>query len=62
MVVEGGFYEFFMSRMKKIAELFEPDVKAFHMFLTDKVNYELTIEISLQPDNFSLQVNSRTML
>ena len=48
-------YEFFMSRMKKIAELFEPDyVKAFHLFETNKVHYELTTEISLQPDYFNL--------
>ena len=49
------FYELFMSRMEKIAKLLEPDyVRAFHLFETDRVNYELTIEISLQPDNFSL--------
>ena len=49
------FYELFMSRMEKIAKLMEPDyVRAFHLFETDRVNYELTIEISLQPDNFSL--------
>ena len=41
--------------MEKIAKLMEPDyVRAFHLFETDRVNYELTIEISLQPDNFSL--------
>ena len=49
------FYELFMSRMEKIAKLMEPDyVRAFHLFETERVNYELTIEISLQPDNFSL--------
>ena len=49
------FYELFISRMEKIAKLMEPDyVRVFHLFETDRVNYELTIEISLQPDNFSL--------
>ena len=41
--------------MKKIAELTEPDyVKAFHLFETNKGNYEFTIEISLQPEYFRL--------
>ena len=41
--------------MEKIAKLMEPDyVRVFHLFETDRVNYELTIEISLQADNFSL--------
>ena len=49
------FYELFMSRMEKIAKLVEPCyVRAFHLFETDRVNYALTIEISLQPDNFNL--------
>ena len=38
---KGRFYELFISRMKKIAELIEPDhVKAFHLFETNKGNYE----------------------
>ena len=41
--------------MEKIAKLMEPDyVRVFHLFETERVNYELTIEISLQADNFSL--------
>ena len=49
------FYELFMSRMEKIAKLMEPDyVRAFHLFETDRVNYEFTTEISLQPEYFSL--------
>ena len=49
------FYELFMSRMEKIAKLMEPDyVRAFHLFETDRVNYEFTIEISLQPEYFRL--------
>ena len=52
---KGRFYELFISRMKKIAELIEPDyVKAFHLFETNKGNYEFTIEISLQPEYFRL--------
>ena len=52
---KGRFYELFISRMKKIAELIDQDyVKAFHSFETNKGNYEFTIEISLQPEYFCL--------
>ena len=52
---KGRFYELFISRMKKIAELIELEhVKAFHLFETNKGNYEFTIEISLQPEYFHL--------
>ena len=58
---KGRFYELFISRMKKIAELIDQDyVKAFHSFETNKGNYEFTIEISLQPEYF--QVNSMRVL
>ena len=50
---KARFYEFFMSRMKKIAELIEPNyVNAFNLFETDRGNYEFTVEISLQPEYF----------
>ncbi|XP_022809804.1 LOW QUALITY PROTEIN: uncharacterized protein LOC111346802 [Stylophora pistillata] len=49
------FYELFMSRMKKIAQLIEPDyVRAFHLFESDKANYEFTVDISLQPEYFNV--------
>ena len=54
------FYELFMYRMKKIAELIEPDyVRAFHLFESDKANYEFTVEISLQPEYFSVPAEFR---
>ena len=50
---KARFYQFFMSRMKKIAELIEPNyVNAFNLFETDRGNYEFTVEISLQPEYF----------
>ena len=53
MEAKARFYEFFMSRMKKIAELIEPNyVNAFNLFETDRGNYEFTVEISLQPEYF----------
>ena len=49
------FHQHFMAKMEKIAKLIEPDyVRAFQMFETDRANYEFTIEISLQPDYFSV--------
>ena len=41
--------------MKEIAKLIEPDyVRAFHLFETDRGNYEFTVDISLQPKYFSV--------
>ena len=55
MEAKGRFHELFMSRMEKIAELIEPDyVRAFSLFETDKANYEFTVDISLQPEYFSV--------
>ena len=52
---KARFYELFMSRMKEIAKLIEPDyVRAFHLFETDRGNYEFTVDISLQPKYFSV--------
>ncbi|XP_022778297.1 uncharacterized protein LOC111319829, partial [Stylophora pistillata] len=52
---KGRFYELFMSRMEKIAKLIEPEyVRAFHLFETDRGNYEFTVDISLQPEYFSV--------
>ena len=52
---KGRFHQHFMAKMEKIAKLIEPDyVRAFQMFETDRANYEFTIEISLQPDYFSV--------
>jgi len=49
------FHEHFMSRMEKIAKLIEPEyVRAFQLFETDRANYEFTVEISLQPEYFSV--------
>ena len=56
MEAKARFYELFMSRMEKIAELIEPEyVRAFHLFEKDRGNYEFTIEISLQPEYFVVQ-------
>ena len=52
---KGRFHQHFMARMEKIAKLIEPDyVRAFRLFETDRANYEFTVEISLQPDYFSV--------
>ena len=52
---KARFYELFMSRMKEIAKLIEPDyVRAFHLFETDRGNYEFTVDISLQPKYFNV--------
>ena len=55
MKAKGRYYELFMSRMKKIAKLIDPEyVKAFHLFDTDRANYEFVLEISLQPEYFKV--------
>ncbi|KAJ7370316.1 hypothetical protein OS493_033111 [Desmophyllum pertusum] len=55
MEAKGRFHEHFMSKMEKIAKLVEPDyVRAFHLFETDRANYEFTVDISLQPEYFSV--------
>ena len=55
MKAKGRYYKLFMSRMEKIAKLMELDyVKAFHLFDTDRANFEFTLEISLQPENFKV--------
>ena len=52
---KGRYYELFMFRIEKIAKLIEPDyVRAFHLFETDRGNYEFAVEISLQPEYFSV--------
>ena len=52
---KGRFYQHFMARMEKISKLIEPDyVRAFKLFETDRANYELAVEISLQSDYFSV--------
>ncbi|KAJ7318900.1 hypothetical protein OS493_037026 [Desmophyllum pertusum] len=55
MEAKGRFHEHFMSKMEKIAKLVEPDyVRAFRLFETDRANYEFTVDISLQPEYFSV--------
>ncbi|KAJ7370313.1 hypothetical protein OS493_033108 [Desmophyllum pertusum] len=57
MEAKGRFHEYFMSKMEKIAKLVEPDyVRAFRLFETDRANYEFTVDISLQPEYFSVPV------
>ena len=52
---KGRFHQHFMAKMEKIAKLIEPDyVRAFTLFEKDRANYELTVEISLQPEYFSV--------
>ena len=49
------FYDHFMSEMIRIAGYIESDyVKAFSQFLNDRPNYEFAIEITLQPEFFSV--------
>ncbi|KAJ7375912.1 hypothetical protein OS493_038127 [Desmophyllum pertusum] len=44
-----------MSEMEKIAKLLEPDyVRASRLFETDRANYEFAVDISLQPEYFSV--------
>ena len=55
MEAKACFYELFMSRIEKIAKLIEPDyVRAFNLFETDRANYEFAVDISLQPEYFSV--------
>ena len=43
----------FVSKIEEIAKYIESsDVRAFHLFETDRGNYEFAIEISLQPEYF----------
>ncbi len=52
---KGRFHQHFMSKMEKIAKLIEPDyVRAFRLFESDRPNYEFTVDISLQPEYFSV--------
>ena len=52
---KGRFHQHFMSKMEKIVKLIEPDyVKAFRLFESDRPNYEFTVDISLQPEYFSV--------
>ena len=49
------FYDHFMSRMKMIAGFVDANfVKAFSMFTSDDANYKFAIEISLEPEFFSV--------
>ena len=49
------FYDHFMSEMKTVAGFIESDyVTAFSLFLKDRPNYEFAIEITLQPEFFSV--------
>ena len=52
---KGRFHQHFMSKMENIAKLIEPDyVRAFKLFEFDRPNYEFAIEVSLQPEYFSV--------
>ena len=52
---KGRFHQHFMAKMGKIAKLIEPDyVRAFRLFEAERPNYEFTVEISLQPEYFSV--------
>ena len=52
---KGRFHQHFMSEMELIAKLIEPDyVTAFNRFEADRPNYEFTVDISLQPEYFSV--------
>ena len=49
------FYDHFMSQMKMIAGFVDADfVKAFNVFASDDANYKFAIEISLEPEFFSV--------
>ena len=49
------FCDHFMSQMKKIARFVDANfVKAFNMFTSDDANYKFAIEISLDPEFFSV--------
>ncbi|XP_020602550.1 disease resistance protein RPS4-like [Orbicella faveolata] len=52
---KGRFHQYFMAKMEKIAKLIDPEyVRAFQWFESDRANYEFTLEISLQPEYFSV--------
>ena len=52
---KGRFHQHFMAKMEKNAKLIEPDyVEAFRLFEADRANYEFTLDISLQPEYFSI--------
>ena len=52
---KGRFHQHFMAKMEKIAKLIEPDyVRAFRLFEKDRANYEFTVDMSLQPEYFSV--------
>ena len=45
-----------MSKREEIAKYIEPSyVRAFHLFETDRGNYEFAVEISLQQEYFIFQ-------
>ena len=49
------FYDHFMLQMKLIARFVDANfVKAFNMFTSDDANYKFAIEISLEPEFFSV--------
>ena len=49
------FYDHFMSQMKMIAGFVDANfVEAFNMFTSDDANYKFAIEISLEPEFFSV--------
>ena len=49
------FCDHFMSQMKKIAEFVDANfLKAFNTFTSDDANYKFAIEISLEPEFFSV--------
>ncbi|KAJ7350162.1 hypothetical protein OS493_038111 [Desmophyllum pertusum] len=55
MEAKGRFHEHFMSNMEEIAKHLDSDyVRAFHLFETDRANHEFTVDISLQPEYFSV--------
>ena len=50
------FRDHFMSQMKKIAGFVDANfLKAFNMFTSDDANYKFAIEISLEPEFFSVR-------
>ena len=49
------FYDHFMPQVKMIAGFVDTDfVKAFNVFASDDANYKFAIEISLEPEFFSV--------
>ena len=52
---KGQFHRHFMTKMEEIAKRIEPDyVTAFNQFEADRPNFEFTVDISLQPEYFSV--------